>query len=54
VTLFTTEGNQDLASHPNPSITRSIAGCLRFFTLIQYFDLPLDRGDRDDSSAFGG
>jgi len=24
--------------HLNASITRSIAGCLRFFTLIQYFD----------------
>ena len=23
-----------------PSITRLIAGCLRFFTLIQCFDLP--------------
>ena len=30
-----------LYSRPlNASITRSIAGCVRFFNLIQYFDRP--------------
>lgn len=26
--------------HPNESITRLIAGCVRFFTLIQCFERP--------------
>jgi hypothetical protein len=26
--------------YPKGSITRSIAGCFRFFTFTQYFDLP--------------
>jgi hypothetical protein len=28
------------APYENASITRSIAGCLRFFTFTQCFDLP--------------
>jgi len=29
-----------MLTHENASITRFIAGCFRFFTLIHCFDLP--------------
>jgi hypothetical protein len=32
--------NAKIVFHTNASLTRSIAGCLRFFVLTQNFDLP--------------
>jgi hypothetical protein len=38
--------NRQQRTYPNESITRSIAGCLRFFTLTQCFDLPPGKDGR--------
>ncbi len=44
--------------YANASITRFIAGCVRFFTLIQCFDrpglVPLLRPARDDLMSASG